>query len=115
MRTIRAFELKLAELVTAGKMGGFMHLYAGEEAVAVGVCQQLREGDFVASTHRGHGHCIAKGVDVAAMMAELFGRATGCCRARAALHSAWTAACSARTASSAPASPSPRARPSRPG
>jgi pyruvate dehydrogenase E1 component alpha subunit len=63
-------------------MGGFMHLYAGEEAVAVGVCQQLRDGDFVASTHRGHGHCIAKGVDVAAMMAELFGRATGCCKGK---------------------------------
>jgi pyruvate dehydrogenase E1 component alpha subunit len=82
MRMIRAFELKLAELVSAGKMGGFMHLYAGEEAVAVGVCQQLREGDFVASTHRGHGHCIAKGVDVGAMMAELFGRATGCCKGK---------------------------------
>jgi pyruvate dehydrogenase E1 component alpha subunit len=82
MRTIRAFETKLAELVTAGKMGGFMHLYAGEEAVAVGVCAQLRETDFVASTHRGHGHCIAKGVDVAAMMAELFGRATGCCKGK---------------------------------
>jgi len=78
MRTIRAFELKLAELVTAGKMGGFMHLYAGEEAVAVGVCRHLADTDFVASTHRGHGHCIAKGVDVAAMMAELYGRATGC-------------------------------------
>jgi pyruvate dehydrogenase E1 component alpha subunit len=59
-----------------------MHLYAGEEAVAVGVCQQLRDTDFVASTHRGHGHCIAKGVDVAAMMAELFGRATGCCKGK---------------------------------
>src|SRR5512134_889671 len=82
MRMIRAFEGKLAELVTAGKMGGFMHLYAGEEAVAVGVCQQLRDTDFVASTHRGHGHCIAKGVDVAAMMAELFGRATGCCKGK---------------------------------
>jgi pyruvate dehydrogenase E1 component alpha subunit len=82
MRTIRAFELKLDELVKAGKLGGFMHLYAGEEAVAVGVCAQLGDGDFVASTHRGHGHCIAKGVDVAAMMAELFGRATGCCKGK---------------------------------
>ena len=82
MRRIRSFEQKLAELVAAGKLGGFMHLYAGEEAVAVGVCQQLREGDVVASTHRGHGHCIAKGVDVASMMAELFGRATGCCKGK---------------------------------
>jgi pyruvate dehydrogenase E1 component alpha subunit len=82
MRMIRGFEEKLAELVAAGKMGGFMHLYAGEEAVAVGVCENLHETDWVASTHRGHGHCIAKGVDVAAMMAELFGRATGCCKGK---------------------------------
>ncbi len=77
MRTIRAFEEKLTELVSAGKIGGFMHLYAGEEAVAAGVCAHLGDDDLVGSTHRGHGHCIAKGVDVHAMMAELFGRATG--------------------------------------
>jgi TPP-dependent pyruvate/acetoin dehydrogenase alpha subunit len=82
MRTIRAFEEKLAELVTLGKLGGFLHLYAGEEAVAVGVCAHLGDRDFVASTHRGHGHCIAKGVDVAGMMAELFGRATGLCKGK---------------------------------
>jgi pyruvate dehydrogenase E1 component alpha subunit len=77
MRTIRAFEEKLMELVSAGKIGGFMHLYAGEEAIAVGVCDQLGDEDYVGSTHRGHGHCIAKGVDVKGMIAELFGRATG--------------------------------------
>jgi TPP-dependent pyruvate/acetoin dehydrogenase alpha subunit len=77
MRTIRGFEEKLHELVVAGKIGGFMHLYAGEEAIAVGVCTHLSDDDHVGSTHRGHGHCIAKGVDVKAMMAELFGRATG--------------------------------------
>jgi pyruvate dehydrogenase E1 component alpha subunit len=77
MRTIRAFEEKLLELVTAGKIGGFMHLYAGEEAIAVGVCAHLTDRDHVGSTHRGHGHCIAKGVDVKAMIAELFGRTTG--------------------------------------
>ncbi len=77
MRTIRSFEEKLLELVSAGKIGGFMHLYAGEEAVAVGVCDQLGDDDWVGSTHRGHGHCIAKGVDVKGMVAELFGRATG--------------------------------------
>jgi len=77
MRTIRSFEEKLHELVSVGKIGGFMHLYAGQEAIAVGVCSQLRDDDLVGSTHRGHGHCIAKGVDVKAMMAELFGRATG--------------------------------------
>jgi pyruvate dehydrogenase E1 component alpha subunit len=82
MRRIRAFETKLDELVKAGKLGGFLHLYAGEEAVAVGVCAHLGDGDVVTSTHRGHGHCIAKGVDVAAMMAELFGRATGTCRGK---------------------------------
>ena len=77
MRLIRSFEEKLLELVAAGKVGGFMHLYAGQEAVAVGVCAHLTEGDHVGSTHRGHGHCIAKGVDVKEMMAELFGRSTG--------------------------------------
>ncbi len=82
MRTIRAFEEKLGELVTTGKLGGFMHLYVGEEAVAVGVCSHLSDNDAVASTHRGHGHCIAKGVDVAGMMAELFGRATGLCKGK---------------------------------
>ena len=77
MRTIRSFEEKLQELVSAGKIGGFMHLYAGQEAIAVGVCAQLKQTDLVGSTHRGHGHCVAKGVDVKAMMAELFGRSTG--------------------------------------
>ena len=77
MRTIRAFEEKLQEQVAAGKIAGFMHLYLGEEAVAVGVCAHLGDDDHLGSTHRGHGHCIAKGVDVRAMMAELFGRTTG--------------------------------------
>ncbi len=82
MRMIRAFEEKLNDLVSAGKLGGFLHLYAGEEAVAVGVCSHLGDRDFVGSTHRGHGHCIAKGVDVAGMMAELFGRSTGVCKGK---------------------------------
>jgi pyruvate dehydrogenase E1 component alpha subunit len=82
LRTIRAFEERLAALVAGGKLGGFLHLYAGEEAVAVGVCAHLTERDFVASTHRGHGHCIAKGVDVGGMMAELFGRASGTCKGK---------------------------------
>jgi pyruvate dehydrogenase E1 component alpha subunit len=82
MRLIRAFEERLSDLVTAGKLAGFLHLYAGEEAVAVGVCNQLGERDFVTSTHRGHGHCIAKGVDVRGMMAELYGRATGTCKGK---------------------------------
>ena len=82
MRMIRLFEEKLSELVQAGKLGGFLHLYAGEEAVAVGVCSQLSDADIVTSTHRGHGHCIAKGVEVKGMMAELFGRATGTCKGK---------------------------------
>src|SRR6059036_3716536 len=82
MRRIRAFEEKLAELVNAGQLAGFLHLYAGQEAVAVGVCAHLGDGDYVASTHRGHGHAIAKGVDLRAMMAELFGRSTGTCKGK---------------------------------
>src|SRR2546428_8133055 len=82
MRRIRAFEEKLAELVNAGQLAGFLHLYAGQEAVAVGVCAHLGDRDYVASTHRGHGHAIAKGVDLRAMMAELFGRRTGVCKGK---------------------------------
>jgi pyruvate dehydrogenase E1 component alpha subunit len=82
MRRIRVFEEKLAELVNGGRLAGFLHLYAGEEAVAVGVCAHLDDRDYLASTHRGHGHCIAKGVDVRGMMAELFGRASGICKGK---------------------------------
>jgi len=82
MRRIRTFEEKLAELVGSGRLAGFLHLYAGEEAVAVGVCEHLDGRDYVASTHRGHGHAIAKGVEVGGMMAELFGRATGTCKGK---------------------------------
>ncbi len=82
MRLIRTFEDKLADLVMAGKLPGFFHLYAGEEAVAVGVCSHLGDRDYITSTHRGHGHSIAKGVDVYAMMAELFGRTNGVCKGK---------------------------------
>jgi pyruvate dehydrogenase E1 component alpha subunit len=82
MRMIRLFEEKLDELVKAGKLGGFLHLYVGEEAVAVGVCSHLGDADIVTSTHRGHGHCIAKGVDVKGMMAEIFGRSSGICKGK---------------------------------
>jgi pyruvate dehydrogenase E1 component alpha subunit len=82
MRTIRAFEEKLAELSLAGKLPGFLHLYAGEEATAVGVSMHLASDDYVASTHRGHGHCIAKGVAPPGMMAELYGRRTGLCKGK---------------------------------
>lgn len=82
LRTIRSFEEKLDALVKAGRLPGFLHLYVGQEAVAVGVCAHLGERDVVNSTHRGHGHCIAKGVDLKGMMAELFGRKTGICKGK---------------------------------
>jgi acetoin:2,6-dichlorophenolindophenol oxidoreductase subunit alpha len=82
MRLIRTFEERLHAEFAAGKIPGFVHLYAGEEAVAVGVCSHLRDSDYITSTHRGHGHCIAKGVDVNAMMAEIFGKATGACKGK---------------------------------
>jgi pyruvate dehydrogenase E1 component alpha subunit len=77
MLLIRTFEERIASLRQSGALQGSAHLYVGQEAVAVGVCAALNKDDFVASTHRGHGHAIAKGVDVKRMMAELYGRATG--------------------------------------
>lgn len=82
MRLIRAFEDKLHELFAAGEIPGFVHLYAGEEAVAVGVTTALNPDDYVTSTHRGHGHCLAKDVDLGAMLAEIYGRATGVCKGK---------------------------------
>ena len=82
MRLIRTFEDRVADLFTEGKLPGFVHLYAGEEAIATGVCAHLTDRDFITSTHRGHGHCIAKGVDVKEMMAELHGKATGSCKGK---------------------------------
>ena len=77
MIRIRAFEEASAGLFLDGKLVGFLHLYSGEEAIAAGVCSCLREDDYITSTHRGHGHCIAKGADINRMMAELYGKATG--------------------------------------
>lgn len=82
MSTIRAFENKAVELFAAGKLPGFVHLYIGEEAAATGVCANLEEKDFITSTHRGHGHLIAKGGNVNLMMAELFGKASGYCKGK---------------------------------
>ncbi len=82
LRTIRSFEEKLDTMMKAGKMAGFLHLYVGQEAVAVGVCSHLNDRDYVSSNHRGHGHCIAKGVDLKGMMAELFGKKTGICKGK---------------------------------
>ena len=78
MRTIREFEERLHVDFSRGDIPGFVHLYAGEEATAVGIMNHLGHGDRIASTHRGHGHCIAKGVDPVAMMKEIYGRIGGC-------------------------------------
>ncbi|MBX5695044.1 thiamine pyrophosphate-dependent dehydrogenase E1 component subunit alpha [Pseudomonas aeruginosa] len=82
MRTIRAFEEHLHVEFATGEIPGFVHLYAGEEASAAGVMAHLRDDDCIASTHRGHGHCIAKGVDVHGMMAEIYGKKTGVCQGK---------------------------------
>ncbi len=82
MTRIRAFEERVRKEFAGGKLPGFVHLYAGQEAVAAGVCASLRPTDYIISNHRGHGHCIAKGVDTKGMMAELFGRATGTCKGK---------------------------------
>ena len=77
MLKVRHFEDRVKDLFAAGEMPGFVHLYLGQEAVAVGACATLNDDDFITSTHRGHGHIIAKGGDVKLMMAELYGKATG--------------------------------------
>jgi len=82
MNKIRLFELKAAELFMQGLMAGNIHTYAGQEAVAVGACQALKQSDFITSTHRGHGHCLAKGGKANVMMAELFGKSTGYCKGK---------------------------------
>jgi acetoin:2,6-dichlorophenolindophenol oxidoreductase subunit alpha len=82
MLTIRRFEERASADYHAGKIYGVVHCYIGEEAVAVGVCTALDRGDRIISTHRGHGHCIAKGADLNRMMAELYGRQTGYCKGK---------------------------------
>ncbi len=82
MLRIRLFDLKAAELFAQGRMAGNIHTYVGQEAVAVGACQALEPGDLITATHRGHGHCLAKGGRADTMMAELFGKATGYCRGK---------------------------------
>jgi len=82
MVTIRTFEMKAVELFAAGEIPGFVHLYAGEEAVATGVCANLEDKDYITSTHRGHGHLISKGGKIDKMMAELYGKSTGYCKGK---------------------------------
>ena len=82
MVEIRSFEEKVFELYAQNLVPGTIHLYAGEEAVAVGVCSNLRKDDYITSTHRGHGHCIAKGAQLNRIMAEILGKKTGYCEGK---------------------------------
>src|SRR5579884_2784897 len=82
MLTIRHFEYQVNELYTRALMPGLAHLYIGEEAVAVGVCEALTNEDYITSTHRGHGHCVAKGAKLDLMFAELLGKEAGYCKGK---------------------------------
>src|SRR5438067_10845313 len=82
MTLIRLFEEQANELYRSAKMPGLTHLYIGEEAVAVGVCTALRRDDWITSTHRGHGHCLAKGAELDKMFAELLGKEAGYCKGK---------------------------------
>ena len=82
MASIRLFEERVNDLYTRALMPGLAHLYIGEEAVAVGVCETLRTDDYITSTHRGHGHCLAKGATPRLMFAELLGKRAGYCKGK---------------------------------
>lgn len=82
MMLLRHCELMTQEMVLLGKVPGFCHVYVGEEATAVGVCENLKKTDYIVSTHRGHGHCLAKGADPKLILAELYGKKTGYCGGR---------------------------------
>src|ERR1700724_2376000 len=82
MQMIRLFEEQVNELYTRALMPGLAHLYVGEEAVAVGICEALRADDYITSTHRGHGHCVAKGASPDRMFAELLGKEAGYCKGK---------------------------------
>ena len=86
MKTIREFEERVNAEIMNGQIAGFTHLYTGQEANAVGVCEHLDDADTIISTHRGHGHCIAKGADVIGMMKELFGSSEGPVQGQGRLH-----------------------------
>ncbi len=90
MQKIREFEDRVKVLFATGELPGFVHLYLGEEAVAVGACTPLNDDDYITSTHRGHGHIIAKGGELKCMMAELYGKATGYNKGKGgSMHIAW--------------------------
>lgn len=112
MWRIRLFEEAVEDLYGRGMMHGTMHLSIGMEAVPTGTCLNLEEGDQITSTHRGHGHCIARGADLGRMMAELLAKDNGYCRGRGGSMTSPTSppATSVPTASSPAASPSPPGR-----
>ena len=90
MVRIRFFEERVKDLFAAGEMPGFVHLYLGQEAIASGVCATLNDDDYITSTHRGHGHIIAKGGELSKMMAELYGKVTGYNKGKGgSMHIAW--------------------------
>ena len=113
MTKIRLFEGELQKFFAAGKIPGFVHLYLGEEATATGACAALKTTDMITSTHRGHGHCLAKGGDLKLMMAEIYGRSTGYCKGKGGPITlpTFTSASLGPTASWAAAAPWPWARP----
>src|SRR4051812_3783432 len=82
MLTIRLFEERVMELYRRTLIPGIAHVSIGQEAVPVGVCSALQVSDYITSTHRGHGHCLAKGAEITEMFAELFGKVTGYCRGK---------------------------------
>jgi pyruvate dehydrogenase E1 component alpha subunit len=82
LKTIREFEMRMRLENEAGQLPGFIHLYCGQEAIAVGACMHLNDTDYIGSTHRGHGHCIAKGCDVGDMMLEIFCKQGGLCNGK---------------------------------
>lgn len=82
MNDIRHFEDEVHRYFSKGEIPGFVHLYAGEEAIASSICSYLTDEDQITSTHRGHGHCVAKGCDLNGMMAEIFGKSTGLCKGK---------------------------------
>ncbi len=82
MKTIREFEMRMRSENEAGQVPGFIHLYCGQEAIAVGACMQLEDKDYIGSNHRGHGHCIAKGCDIGGMLLEIFCKQGGLCNGK---------------------------------
>jgi len=82
LKTIREFEMRMRLENEAGQVPGFIHLYCGQEAIAVGACMQLEDKDYIGSTHRGHGHCIAKGCDIGEMLLEIFCKQGGLCNGK---------------------------------